>query len=421
VHYRIQSLIATSLAHFANDGNGYVFITLYPFLFPLTSYTLGVSNVSSLLIIGILASLLNLFSVIASPLVGRMADRTRRYGQLMSLGLFLMGVGIAGYALTNLFASGAELFFLLIPFSIIGGIGSSFYHPLGGSVLSQTWPVSSIGRAMGINGSSGSTGRAVYPLLVTSLVAFLTIPSVITLAVLSFVIGLLVVSILRRTNLGAPNTEQFGANDGKASNNSENKAKSIPVRAILNSILALTIASFMKGMFSFGIVSFIPEYLQRVSGITGFRSGLAFSLILTLPVLAQPVFGSIADRFGRRLALGITTAGSGLAIILLLYTRDAYLQVALLALFAFFTFTQFPLLMPLATSVVPKEAATLSNSIVWGFGNAGGGAVGPFIVGLLASPSYLGTLNGAFLVVTIVSIISVGILPFVPKAPKHLV
>lgn len=80
MEYRIQSLIATSLAHFANDGNGYVFITLYPFpffLFPLTSYTFGVSNVSSLLIIGILASLLNLlFSVVASPLVHRMADRT---------------------------------------------------------------------------------------------------------------------------------------------------------------------------------------------------------------------------------------------------------------------------------------------------------------------------------------------------------
>lgn len=67
-----------------------------------------------------------------------------------------MGVGIAGYALANLFASGTELFFFLMPFSIIDGIGSSFYHPLDGSVLSQTWPAHSIGRAMGINGSTSS-------------------------------------------------------------------------------------------------------------------------------------------------------------------------------------------------------------------------------------------------------------------------
>ncbi len=178
--------------------------------------------------------------------------------------------------------------------------------------------------------------------------------------------------------MGASEKEPLEANEIKASKNS--KLTTVPLRAILNSILALTIASFMKGIFSFGIVSFTPEYLQRVSGITSFRSGLAFSLILRLPVLGQPLFGSIADRFGRRLALGITTVGSGLVILLVLYTSNIYLQLALFSVFAFFTFTQFPLLMPLASGVVPKEAATLSNSIVWGIGNAGGSAIGPFLV-----------------------------------------
>jgi MFS transporter, FSR family, fosmidomycin resistance protein len=102
-----------------------------------------------------------------------------------------------------------------------------------------------------------------------------------------------------------------------------------------------------------------------------------------------------------------------MAILALLETHVIALQIISLAIFGFFTFTQFPLLMPLAIGAVPKEAGTLSNSIVWGIGNAGGGSFGPFLVGLLATPAYLGNLNSAFLVVTIISLISLAILPFV--------
>jgi MFS transporter, FSR family, fosmidomycin resistance protein len=403
---RVRSLVATSLAHFVNDGNGYIFITLYPILFPLAFYSYGSSKFSALFIIGILVALENAFSVIASPLVGKAADKTKRYGMLLSLGLILMGIGIVGYALTTLFTSGIGLFFLLIPFSIVAGIGSAFYHPLGGTVLSETWPTQYIGRAMGINGSSGSTGRAIYPLLVVALVAYLTIPSVIVLAVLSLIIGLLVLVMIRKVNF--LQTKQI-PNDTKAS-----KSRSFPLKSIIRPILALTIVSFMKGLFSLGIISFVPEYLEHVSGMSyGLELGLTLSLVLALPVMGQPVFGSIADRFGRRLSLGITTLGSGAAILILLYTHNLFVQIASLAVFGFFTFTQFPLLMPLATNAVPKEVATLSNSIVWGLGNAGGGALGPFLIGLLATPSILGSLNGAFLVVTIISLSSLVLLPFV--------
>ncbi len=423
---RIKSLIATSLAHFVNDGNIYVFITLYPILFPLAYYSLGSSKLPTLFLIGILIALQNVFSVVSSPLVGRLADKTKGYRVLLSLGLFLMGIGIAGSALSIFFASGARVFLLLIPFSVIAGIGGSFYHPLGGSVLSETWPSRSIGRAMGINGASGSAGRAIYPLLVVALVAYFTAPAVIVLALLSFVIAFSVLIILKETNLfvvvpAAKEQNQIGNSEAGNSNDEKiRKTTTIPIRVILHSILALTVVAFLKGVFALGIVSFIPEYLEQVGGMNyGVGLGLALLLILTLPVLGQLIFGSFADKFGRRLALGITTVGSGVAILVLLETHNLYLQIALLALFGFFAFTQFPLLMPLARSAVPREAATLSNSIVWGIGNSGGNALGPFLVGLLASPFFLGSLNGAFLVVTIISLISTPLLLFVPMAQKH--
>jgi FSR family fosmidomycin resistance protein-like MFS transporter len=418
----MKSLVATSLAHFVNDGNIYVFITLYPILFPLEYYSLGSTKLPSLFLIGILIALQNAFSVVASPPVGRTADRTGKYRGLLSLGLCLMGIGIAGYALSILFVSGGLLFLTLIPFSIIAGIGGAFYHPLGGSVLSKTWPYRSVGRAMGINGAMGSTGRALFPLLVVSLVTFLAIPGVMVLALLGFVIALLVFIILREVNFFTPTKQTDTVGASKIQERYDDKKirkHEISILSVIHSILALTIVAFLRGVFSFGVVSFVPEYLESVSGLKyGITLGLALTLVLALPIFGQLFFGTLADKFGRRLVLGITTVGSAMAILLLLYTHDVYLEIILLTLFGFFAFTQFPLLMPLSSNAVPREAATLSNSIVWGIGNSGGNSIGPFLVGLLASPSFLSTLNGAFLIVTIISLLSTPLLLFVPKAQQ---
>jgi FSR family fosmidomycin resistance protein-like MFS transporter len=416
---RIKSLVATSLAHFVNDGNVYVFITLYPILFPLPYYSLGSTKLSALFLIGILTALQNIFSVAASPLIGRIADRTRRYRGLLSLGLFLMGIGIAGYALSIRFAQGFYLFLLLVPFSIIAGIGGAFYHPLGGSVLSETWPFRTLGRAMGMNGAFGSIGRAIYPLFVVALVAFFTVPAVLALAVLGFIIGFFIIAIMKQMNF--TQSRQLGNDDTKGLEEGNNVRKNaIPFSVIFRRIFALTIVSFMRGVFAFGIVTFVLEYLERVGHLSyGLELGLAFTLILALPIAGQPFFGMFADRFGRRLALGISTLGSGVAILFLLDTSYLYLEIVLLALFGFFVFTQFPLVIPLATSAVPREASTLSNSIVWGIGNGGGNALGPFLVGLLAAPALLGSLNGAFLLVTIISLGSIPLLLLVPKPQSN--
>lgn len=399
---RVKVLIATSLAHLANDGNTYVFITLYPILFPLSYYTLGGSVVSSLFLIGILVALQNTSSVIASPFVGSFADRTGKHRALLSLGLFLLGVGIIGYALSVL-VSGVQQFLLLVLFSIVAGIGGTFFHPLGAFVLSEVWSNQSIGRALGISGAGGSAGRAIYPLITTALVVYLTIPSTTVLAIFSFIIAFVVLTMLRGTD-----TKKYTTKEAKE------KKSPISLKMILPSIFALTIYSFLKGIFSIGIVTFTPEYLERISGINyGVELGLILSIILISPIPGQLVFGFLADKIGRRVTLAITTVGSGVAILLLIYSHDVYLQVVLLAMFGFFTFTQFPLLMPLARSAVPKEAATLSNSIVWGIGSGGGDALGPFLVGGLAATSYLGGLNGSFLILTILSLCSLLLLPFI--------
>lgn len=382
-----------------NDGSLYVFITLYPKLLPLPSESV---------LIGSLAGMQNAFSVAASPVVGRTADAKRNYARLLSLGLALLGAGIVGFSFSGLFASGFNLFLLLIPFAVIAGVGSSFYHPLGASVLSEKWKSHMLGRLMGINGAIGSVGRAVFPLMVVALAVYFGISYVSLLAVFAVISVAIILKLLGKMNF-------TGARDPTKQ---ASIASKLPIGSILPKILALTVLSFLKGFFTVGVVDFIPVYLKTISGLKyGLELGGVFTLVLATAIFGQPVLGLVADKLGRRLTLGITVAASSLAILFLLSTSNLLFQVISLAAFGFFGLTGFPMLLPLATSVVPKEATTMSNSIVWGFGNVGGGAAGPFVVGLLATPAFFGSLNEPFFIAAVVSLASLVLLPFIPR-PK---
>ncbi len=391
-----KSFIGTSVAHFVNDGSLYVFIILYPKILP-----------SQVLFAGILGGLQNILSVAVSPAIGRTADSKKNYGFLMALGLVMFGIGIVGYSIFGALFTGFDLFLFLVPFAITAGVGSAFYHPLGASALREKWGVQRAGRITGINGALGSVGRALYPLFVVTLVVYFTVPSVILLAGVAFVCAAVVSSLFHGM--------QFQSLRSKTDEKGISKSR-VPMGVLLPGILALTIFSFIRGVFALGIIQFIPYYLKQVNGFQyGFQLGLAFSLMLGMGVIGQPVFGYIADKFGRRLALGIASMGSSISMLLFLYAPNPLYAVIYLSGFGFFIFTGFPLLLPLAASIAQEGASTMSGSIVWGMGNVGGGAVGPVLAGILAEPSVLGSLHTTFLILTIFGVVGVLLLPFVPK------
>lgn len=402
----VKTLIATSLAHFVNDGSLYIFITLYDKILP-----------SQGLLIGVLVALQNLFSVSVSPIIGRRVDASKNYGFYLFVDLVLIGIGVVGYSLSAILFSGFSRFLFLIPFAIIAGIGSSIYHPLGAAALHDVWRGKTLGRAMGINGAIGSSGRALYPLFVITLVVYLTLPSVATLAVVCFLSASIIFSILRGVQFaqGASKTEVSAKQEGK-----KDDRRVVPMSLILQRISGLTIIAFGRSVLSQGIVVFIPIYFTNELHVPfGLKLGAIFSLMLGMAVIGQPIFGSIADKLGRRTTIGISIIGSSGAILSFLFTNNLLLEIILLALFGFFVFTGFPIIMPLATSIVPEGAGAASGSIVWGVGTVGGGAVGPFLVGLLEQSSLLGSLHSSFFVVAGFSLATLAILPFVPKSRER--
>ncbi|MGC8626175.1 MAG: MFS transporter [Acidimicrobiales bacterium] len=431
----LRLLSATSFAHFFNDG--------VIFFVPVIGDLLSQSHRTSAAVVTAMLTLFYITSAGFGLLVGLVADAIGRRGAMIALGIGVLGVSMLGFYL-SLLLHGAGSDVLVLIAAVVAGVGSSFYHPLGGSILQLNFRDSSRATALGINGAFGSIGRALYPALFFVVAAF-GITKGDTTAVfggLSLLAGALVAfglptrvvqpgpatSALRGT---APQAGHLPAKEpGKAASDADGPARRqsvLPqgtwssVKQLLNrSVLALMTIAFFRSIAFIGIVSWVPIYLttQRHAGISSVL-GYAVTVMYAGGILGQPAFGLLADRFDKRLVLAVDSLGSAGGAFLFLST-SGHGASALLALlvFGFFTFSGFPLLMSLVADYVPKESSTTGNALVWGLGSTGGQALGPLVASLLMAGSYshLGT---AFAVLAALAAATVVGVPLMSKAARH--
>ncbi|MEM3637762.1 MAG: hypothetical protein QXE12_03570 [Conexivisphaerales archaeon] len=87
-------------------------------------------------------------------------------------------------------------------------------------------------------------------------------------------------------------------------------------------------------------------------------------------------------------------------------------KVVVLALFAFFVYSGFPVVLGYAQQVVPKEVAARLNGIVWGLGNTVGGAIGAALAGQLVD--HYG-FSFSFFISWLFGMLAIAFLPLVPK------
>ncbi|MEM3365925.1 MAG: MFS transporter [Candidatus Bathyarchaeia archaeon] len=161
-----NALVFTSLAHFINDGG--------LFIVPLIFAILASEEIVSPIIIAIMPVVFYGASLLLSIYVANISDRTQRHGLLIGFGLALLSIGLMGFAISMNCASGAVLEALLLISAFVAGLGSAFYHPIGAAILQYTYFESGMGKALGINGSMGSLGRALYPSIFFGIASLIT-------------------------------------------------------------------------------------------------------------------------------------------------------------------------------------------------------------------------------------------------------
>ncbi len=400
---RLRALAFTSLAHAVNDGMSiYVsfaaaFLAQYRGAPPLETATM--------------LFLFNLASAALSVFAGRWADRTGRPGTLISLGMALVSAGLLAFYLALVLTDGYVLVGGVMAAALITGFGTAFYHPLGGTILQASFDSTERGRALGANGSIGSLGRALYPTL------FFLVPVAVTIydpfavfAVIGFVVaGVLWLGLRAWRSPSRPSAPaEAPANGGRGS-----------VReAATKGAVLLTAVVFVRSIATQGIVGFLPIYIGilRGAGLTSVLGGTVTTMYVPA-IFGQPVFGWLVDHYDRRLVLASSSLLSGLSIVAYVLS-SGWASLVFLAAFGLFTFSGFPLFLSLAADYVPREAASMGNALVWGWGASGGSVVGPLVVGVLIASNY-GLLGFAFEVlagVALASALGTALLPRVAKA-----
>lgn len=387
--YRRRALTAAVLAHFTNDGNTILFSVLIAYY--LTIHL-------SLAFLGAAAALSNLVSGLVAERIGFRADRSGRRGRMMAMGICLLGGACLIFSLSFSIPGYAPA--VILPGATMLGVGLAFYHPLGGSIIAFAVKGKALSRHMGINGSFGSAGRALFPALIVILIPLLGAPvGLLALGVAFSAIGVAIYWLSR-------SFDKFMVSERRRQPASRTSLK--PYRRF---VFALTAIFMVNGIFSSGITTYITAYFGEVYGSIS-TGGLVNTLVLLTPIFGQPIQGYLADRIGGRRTLQINVIGSALVFALFLYSHDVVLQIVSLAALAFFVYTGFPVIIAYATLMTPRESITRINAIVWGFGSTIGNALGSSLGGTVGQDYGFHT---AFTVSWIFGLAAIAMLPVVPS------
>jgi MFS transporter, FSR family, fosmidomycin resistance protein len=380
------------VGHFVNDGS--------VFLLPLIVDLLATLKGATPFEVSFLLFVFYFTSTVTSVLVGRQADRTGAPGRLMALGIGCLGLGLLGFNAVMLYPPGPGLFASAFACDLAMGFGSSFYHPLGGSVLQMSFEREKTGRALGLNGAVGSLGRALYPsLFFAAAAAFSTAGSLGLLGLVGMGAAVLIWAGLGRTSRSGQK--------GRGLRDSVMESLTRPMVILMG-------VSFLRVAALFGVAAYVPIFLttQRGLGVTSLL-GLSLTAFYASAIVGQPLFGTLADRLDHRFVLAISAFGASASIVGFV-NSSGLVSIALLSLFGFFTYTGFPLLISLAADYSAQQASTLGNSLVWGLGATGGNSVGPLLVYAIALNNYSG-LGSTFEVMAALAAVSGAAALLIPK------
>ncbi len=391
----VRSLIFTSMGHFSNDGN----FLLFPVLITYYSLIPGIS----LILLGAVAIIYNALSGLLSTPIGRLADRTDRDGLLLAAVIAINGSSVGVFAIPFLNHSIAVP--SIIAGSVLLGLGQSFYHPIGATIITESYEKKTATRMLGINGSFGSLGRAVLPTIIVAVM----ILAGDTDGLLLIMLYLIIFSIIIYAGL-----MNFKRNSGKPKKREEqtNTVNRSIVKKYSRFLYILTAVIFVRSMFLTGTITFIPTFLTNVYHSRTEAVAIVSISFLTA-IFGQPFFGSLTSKFGGRKIISFTTIISGIAFASFIYfSSNLILSAISFALFAFVTYSGFPVLLGYVNQVVPREISTTSNGLVWGVGQTFGGAVG---IAVMDGFKVFVSLGDALTLMLLFALAAIILLPLIPR------
>lgn len=353
----------------------------------------------SLLQLGIIASVPHVVQVILSIPIGILVDRFGSKRMIITSLCIAIIASLVG-SLT------LDPFTLALAVSLVY-LTTTVYHASSYSFLTNIFRGQNTAKAIGIQDIGGNLGTAIGPISVSVLIGALAFSwrQVYLFWFLPILLGVLCIH-----SLNAKPRE-----DVKRSASSEVLAESKDVLMFSSSLALFLIFITLKGLAGSMVEVFVPIYLVDEKKISETLSSLIFGSSMLVGMVGAPVGGFLGARYGEKrwllviIALGSTALG---------------LSVVLPSLFAFVAmYMIYELCNSLQMSSRSAIMARLSPSRNRGLGYAlyflpGSlmGVIAPIIAAGVASSSGLASI---FIVAMVIYIVSLFLLRFGVKIPKH--
>jgi FSR family fosmidomycin resistance protein-like MFS transporter len=349
----VRSMALLAIAHVADDINQSFVPALLPYL--IVSRGLSYTTAGSLVLAQALSS-----SVI-QPAIGHLADR-RSMPWLIGVGLFLAGGGVA----TIGFAPTLPLLWLG---ALISGIGVACFHPEAARFANY---VSGAKKASGMRwfAAGGNVGFATGPLFATAAVAAFGLHGTLAAAVPVAIVGTIVLLELPRLRTFVPahatSRSGQGTDDWTA----------------FGKLTAFVIA---RSMAYFGFVAFVPLYVVEVLHASPAVGDSLLTLFLLCGVGGTLSGGPVADRFGRRAVLIVSTLAAAVMTVILVATThggNLLLAIPLLMVTGFVFVASQAAFIVLGQEFLPNRLG-LASGVTVGIAVSLGGGFAP-VLGMIA-------------------------------------
>ncbi len=340
------------------------FLQSFIVLLPEVEATFGLSKVG----VGSISTVRELVSGLITLPGGIIADGLRKYWGL------ILALCMAGFGLGWLIVGQAPVFPLLLLGVAIVAAAASLWHLPAMASLSHHHSRRR-GTALSFHGIGGNIGDAISPVATGFLLGYLAWQDILSIyAAAPIFIAFLVYWAFK--NIGRAVSDEEESNSGQD--------RMGQTKAILKNplIWVITFAGGIRAMAFIALITFLPSYLSNDLGLTDFRRGVYFGLLVAAGIVFTPLMGYLSDKFGRKIVLVPGMLFDATIVLLMASFGEGVPLIILLILLGAFFYSDQPILTASALDIVGSGVATTTLGAL-SFARFGLSAISPIIAGYL--------------------------------------